>query len=178
VVLFHKVPAPSVHETRVCAFLAALEIVLQITWRRQDMKQPLPDLRYWISDGIIFLALLATVWLARQAHQDHQDRDPSRLYIFYAHFRWGNWPWQYGNATKTIRSRITNNCVNMPITINILGDLKPGRAKTLTVKYSYAGFTRLISLPEQYPKWPSRLVLPAQELRKELEKMLAEFPAC
>lgn len=127
----------------------------------------------WIAIAVILGFGLIVVMLN---YRTDLEEDPSRLHIYFARWSYGNWPWQIKDRTAYVRSCIKDNRVDIPVTGAHFGDPKFGVPKTLTVKYSFAGFTQKVSLPEARLDTPSRLVLPQPELREVLEKMLKEFP--
>ena len=137
------------------------------------MKQPLPDLRYWVGPALILMALFISLWV----RYTDRNRDPSQLHIIYARYMWGTRLWQRRNVKRIICSHIRNNFVALPVSNDYFGDPKFGLPKTLIVKYSYFGFTRTTRvLPEDRPNSPSCLVLPEPELRKTLEQMFSNSP--
>lgn len=152
--------------------LAVGQTALLIVWRLQDTHQPISDLYFWIIEAVILIGIVFVLWWCRK----DCNRDPSQLYIHYARYRWGVWPWQYRRVTSVLRSHMKNNSVNMRVSNDHLGDPKFGVPKTLTVRYSFAGFNKKVVLPEDHPDAPSRLMLPESELRKVLERMLSDFP--
>lgn len=152
-----------------------LTVVIVVLMVFPPPHQPLEGLSmHWLMPSLLCVCLLAAAFLNfvapdRQVHTDG-------LVIHYARYRWGVWWWQFKSVTGYVRSHIKNNAVSLPINGEHLGDPKFGKPKTLRVKYSYAGFTRIVILPEERQDSPSRLVLPEPELRNIMEKMMNEFP--
>ena len=150
-----------------CALLALVSIIQQNYWRGQDMKRPLPELYFWILNGLVVLAIITSIlW---SLYRD-KSSDPSKLRISYARWGAGGWWQRDWNVTKLVRSLVVNNSIsNLSVSTGTFGDPNRGRGKVLTVKYSYAGFTRIIHVPEGASSY---LVLPEQEVRDILTKML------
>jgi hypothetical protein len=148
------------------------QTALLVAWRLEDTHKPIPDLPFWIGEALISAVVVLAIWWR---HQD-QNRDPSKLHIFYAHVGWGGWFWQFSNETKNVRAFVKNNALKMPVTGEFFGDAKFGRGKMLTVKYSFAGFIRTVTIPQDRPSYSSTLVLPEPELREKVEQMLRLFP--
>jgi hypothetical protein len=172
----------------VATFVFAVFVVFEVAHYSELIDHLIPKwVDSMITEKTALVAVIAStlvvvfVWAEYifENHKEGNDRDgdPSKLHVFHAYYAWGNRFWQRKDVTRKVRSSIRNNSVDVPASYKFFGDPKPGKSKWFVVKYSYLGFTRTIDyFPEDYPKWPSRLVLPTRELREELERMLKEFP--
>jgi hypothetical protein len=138
----------------------------------------LPPHFYLVLALLIFCALTLVAMLASVSYRimPNVPRDRLGLHIHYAKWSYGRLPWQSKDRTIAVRLWIHSNSVEMPITTSTLGEPKFGVPKRLTVSYSFAGFTRTISIREGIPDAPSQLSLPESELLEALEKMLKQYP--
>jgi hypothetical protein len=158
--------------TWLCVAISALQMFFQYRWRMEDMKQPIPDVRYWFSTGVTLIAILIALVL-RFAPR----RDPFELVILRASWGGGYW-WQFRRIPVKELLQATadrqNNSLDLPVANDSFGDwygdpLK-GTYKTLRIKYSYGGMAPRTKILRE----GDRLILPEPDVRAKVRAMFEE----
>src|SRR5260370_41550158 len=99
---------------------------------------------FWLWAGLVGLCLSVAIPAIVKMIRKWKEPDPSVLFIHYARYGVGDRKLEYRDVTKIVRARIANNSLEMFASNISFGDPFPSVPKTLTVKYSFGGFTRTI----------------------------------